>query len=124
MDIPHRQIIIDIDRRNHLTVELIGHVDDNNIRYLDLQLTSNDELIELEEGCTATVTYVSDDIVIARDIECDIEDNTIIIGFDREKIENARSGILKIQPQITDSESRVFTLQVPIYVKVSRDIAD
>ena len=124
MDIPHRQIIIDIDRRNHLTVELIGHVDDNNIRYLDLQLTSNDELIELEEGCTATVTYVSDDIVIARDIECDIEDNTIIIGFDREKIENARSGILKIQPQITDSESRVFTLQVPIYVKVSRDIAN
>lgn len=124
MDIPHRQIIVDIDRRNHLTVELIGHVDDNNIRYLDLQLIANDELIELEEGCTATVTYVSDDIVIARDVECDIEDDTIIIGFDREKIENARSGILKIQPQITDLENRVFTLQVPIYVKVSRDIAD
>lgn len=124
MDIPHRQIIVDIDRRNHLTVELIGHVDDNDIRYLDLQLIANDELIEFEEGCTATVTYVSDDIVIARDIECDIEDDTIIIGFDREKIENARSGILKIQPQIKDSENRVFTLQVPIYVKVSRDIAD
>lgn len=124
MDIPHRQIIVDIDRRNHLTLELIGHVDDNDIRYLDLQLTANDELIELEEGCTATVTYVSDDIVIARDVECDIEDDTIIIGFDREKVENARSGILKIQPQITDSENRVFTLQVPIYVKVSRDIAD
>lgn len=123
MNIPHTRLSVDINRRNHLTVDLIGHVNDKNTRYLDLQLTANNEVIELEQGCTATVTYTSDNVLIDQDVECDVNGNVIEIGFDSEKVEHARSGILAIQPKITDTNDNVLTLQIPIYVRVSADIA-
>ncbi len=124
MNIPHRKISVDINRLTPLSVKLIGNVGDKNTRYLDLQLTANNKLIEFEEGCTATVTYAVDRTVIAENVPCDIEDNTLIIGFDSETVANVCSGILKIQPKIIDAEDNVFVLQIPIYVYVTNNIAE
>lgn len=124
MNIPHRKLSVDINRLTPLSVKLIGNTGDKNTRYLDLQLTANNKPIEFEEGCTATVTYAVDRTVIAENVPCDIEDNTLIIGFDREKTENAHSGIMKIQPKIIDAENNVFVLQIPICVYITNDIAE
>ena len=123
MNIPHRKISVDINRLNYLTVDLIGHINDENTRYLDLTFTVDDEVIELEQGCTASVTYAAEGFLLAQDVECDINDNAVIIGFDNEKIENSRSGILEIQPKVVDSSGNVLTLQIPIRVRISADLA-
>ena len=123
MNIPHRKISVDINRLNYLTVDLIGHINDENTRYLDLTFTVDDEVIELEQGCTASVTYAAEGFLLAQDVECDINDNAVIIGFDNEKIENSRSGILEIQPKVVDSSGNVLTLQIPIHVRISADLA-
>ena len=123
MNIPHRKLSVDINRLTPLSVKLIGNIGDKNTRYLELQLTANNKPIEFEEGCTATVTYAVDRTVIAENVPCDIENNTLIIGFDSEKIENAHSGIIKIQPKIIDAENNVLILQTPIYVHITYGIA-
>lgn len=123
MNIPHRKLSVDINRLTPLSVKLIGNIGDKNTRYLELQLTANNKPIEFEEGCTATVTYAVDRTVIAENVPCDIEDNTLIIGFDSEKVENAHSGIMKIQPKIIDAKNNVLILQTPIYVHITYGIA-
>ena len=124
MVIPHRKLSIDINRPNHYTVDFIAHVCDKNTRYIDITLNADGEPIELEQGCTATVTYVSDGVLIEQEAECDVDGSTVIVGIDTEKVKSLRSGILEIQPKIVDSSGNIIVSQIPVLVRISPDIAE
>lgn len=124
MVIPHRKLSIDINRPNHYTVDFIAHVGDKNTRYIDITFNADGEPIELEQGCTATVTYVSDGVLIEQAAECDVDGSTVVVGIDTGKVENLRSGILEIQPKIVDSSGNIIVSQIPVLVRISPDIAE
>ena len=124
MLIPHRKLSIDINRPNQYTVDFIAHVGDKNTRYIDITLNADGEPIELEQGCTATVTYVSDGVLIEQETECDVDGSTVIVGIDTEKVKSLRSGILEIQPKIVDGSGNIIVSQIPVLVRISPDIAE
>ena len=124
MVIPHRKLSIDINRPNHYTVDFIAHVCDKNTRYIDITFNADGEHIELEQGCAATVTYVSDGVLIEQEAECDVDGSTVIVGIDTEKVKNLRSGILEIQPKIVDGSGNIIVSQIPVLVRISPDIAE
>ena len=124
MVIPHRKLSIDINRPNQYTVDFIAHVGDKNTRYIDITFNADGEPIELEQGCSATVTYVSDGVLIEQAAECDVDGSTVIVGIDTGKVENLRSGILEIQPKIVDGSGSIIVSQIPVLVRISPDIAE
>lgn len=124
MVIPHSKLSIDINRPNQYTVDFIAHVGDKNTRYIDITFNADGEPIELEQGCAATVTYVSDGVLIEQDAECDVDGSTVIVGIDTGKVENLRSGILEIQPKIVDGSGNIIVSQIPVLVRISPDIAE
>lgn len=124
MVIPHRELSIDINRPNQYTIDFIAHVGDKNTRYIDITFNADGEPIELEQGCVATVTYVSDGVLIEQEAECDVDGSTVIIGIDTGKVENLRSGILEIQPKIVDGSGNIIVSQIPVLVRISPDIAE
>ena len=124
MLIPHRKLSIDINRPNQYTVDFIAHVGDKNTRYIDITLNADGEPIELEQGCAATVTYVSDGVLIEQEAECDVNGSTVIVGIDSEKVKSLRSGILEIQPKIVDGSGNIIVSQIPVLVRISPDIAE
>lgn len=124
MLIPHRKLSIDINRPNQYTVDFIAHVGDKNTRYIDITLNADGEPIELEQGCTATVTYVSDGVLIEQEAECVVDGSTVIVGIDTEKVKSLRSGILEIQPKIVDGSGNIIVSQIPVLVRISPDIAE
>lgn len=124
MVIPHRKLSIDINRPNQYTVDFIAHVGDKNTRYIDITFNADGEPIELEQGCAATVTYVSDGVLIEQAAECDVDGSTVIVGIDTGKVENLRSGILEIQPKIVDGSGNIIVSQIPVFVRISPDIAE
>lgn len=124
MNIPHKQLNVDINRKNQYTVDFIGHVNDKDVRYIDVTFNAGGTPITLEEGCTATVTYVSEGVLIDQAAECTVSGSTVVIGVDSEKVENLRSGILEVQPKVVDPNGRVLTMQIPILVRISPDIAE
>lgn len=124
MNIPHKQLSVDINRKNQFTVDFIGHVNDKDVRYIDVTFNAGGTPITLEEGCTATVTYVSEGVLIDQAAECTVNGSTVVIGVDSEKVENLRSGILEVQPKVVDPSGRILTIQIPILVRISPDIAE
>ena len=124
MVIPHRKLSIDINRPNQYTVDFIAHVGDKNTRYIDITFNADGEPIELEQGCAATVTYVSDGVLIEQAAECDVNGSTVIVGIDTEKVKSLRSGILEIQPKIVDGLGNIIVSQIPVLVRISPDIAE
>ena len=124
MNIPHKQLSVDINRKNQFTVDFIGHVNDKDVRYIDVTFNAGGTPITLEEGCTATVTYVSKGVLIDQAADCTVSGSTVVIGVDSEKVENLRSGILEVQPKVVDPNGRVLTMQIPILVRISPDIAE
>ena len=124
MNIPHKQLSVDINRRNQYTVDFIGHVNDKDVRYIDVTFNAGGTPITLEEGCTATVTYVSEGVLIDQAADCTVSGSTVVIGVDSEKVENLRSGILEVQPKVVDPNGRILTMQIPILVRISPDIAE
>jgi len=124
MFIPHSKLSIDINRPNQYTVDFIAHVGDKNTRYIDITFNADGEPIELEQGCAATVTYVSDGVLIEQEAECDVDGSTVIVGIDTEKVKNLRSGILEIQPKIVDGSGNIIVSQIPVLVRISPDIAE
>ncbi len=124
MNIPHKQLSVDINRKNQYTVDFIGHVNDKDVRYIDVTFNAGGTPITLEEGCTATVTYVSEGVLIDQAAECTVSGSTVVIGVDSEKVENLRSGILEVQPKVVDPNGRILTIQIPILVRISPDIAE
>jgi len=124
MLIPHRKLSIDINRPNQYTVDFIAHVGDKNTRYIDITFNAGGEPIELEQGCAATVTYVSDGVLIEQAAECDVDGSTVIVGIDTEKVKSLRSGILEIQPKIVDGSGNIIVSQIPVFVRISPDIAE
>lgn len=124
MNIPHKQLNVDINRKNQYTIDFIGHVNDKDVRYIDVTFNAGGTPITLEEGCTATVTYVSEGVLIDQAAECTVSGSTVVIGVDSEKIENLRSGILEVQPKVVDPNGRILTIQIPILVRISPDIAE
>lgn len=124
MVIPHRKLSIDINRPNQYTIDFIAHIGDKNTRYIDITFNADGEPIELEQGCSATVTYVSDGVLIEQAAECDVDGSTVIVGIDTGKVENLRSGILEIQPKIVDGSGNIIVSQIPVLVRISPDIAE
>jgi len=124
MVIPHRKLSIDINRPNQYTIDFIAHVGDKNTRYIDITFNADGEPIELEQGCAAIVTYVSDGVLIEQAAECDVDGSTVIVGIDTGKVENLRSGILEIQPKIVDGSGNIIVSQIPVLVRISPDIAE
>lgn len=124
MNIPHKQLSVDINRKNQYTVDFIGHVNDKDVRYIDVTFNAGGTPITLEEGCTATVTYVSEGVLIDQAAVCVVTGSTVVIGVDSEKVENLRSGILEVQPKVVDPNGRILTIQIPILVRISPDIAE
>lgn len=124
MNIPHKQLSVDINRKNQFTVDFIGHVNDKDVRYIDVTFNAGGTPITLEEGCTATVTYVSEGVLIDQAAECTVSGSTVVIGVDSEKVDNLRSGILEVQPKVVDPNGRILTIQIPILVRISPDIAE
>ena len=124
MNIPHKQLSVDINRKNQYTVDFIGHVNDKDVRYIDVTFNAGGTPITLEKGCTATVTYVSEGVLIDQAAVCVVTGSTVVIGVDSEKVENLRSGILEVQPKVVDPNGRILTMQIPILVRISPDIAE
>ena len=124
MNIPHKQLSVDINRKNQYTVDFIGHVNDKDVRYIDVTFNAGGTPITLEKGCTATVTYVSEGVLIDQAAVCVVTGSTVVIGVDSEKVENLRSGILEVQPKVIDPNGRILTMQIPILVRISPDIAE
>ncbi len=125
MEIPHSKFKIDINSINAPLQRLIESVNDESVRYVDVELYCNSMLITLSSSCTAKAAFVTDGILINDNVNCSLnDDNTaIVVPIDKSVIENSRSGLMSVEVTVTDGEQNL-TLPFAFKVKVKDSIVN
>ncbi len=116
---------------------LVESVNDDDSRALKVELFEDEPLGDENRitlsGQQASASYIcikkppngigqSTKLLLAEDVECQIENNSIIVPIDRAVINN-QSGNLKIEITVTDN-NEIITLPFPISVTVKPSIVD
>ncbi len=116
---------------------LVENVNDEDSRALKIELFEDEPLGDENRitlsGQQASASYIcvkkppngigsSTKLLLAEGVECQIENNSIIVPIDRAVINN-QSGNLKIEITVTEN-GEVFTLPFPISVTVKPSIVD
>ena len=97
----------------------VANVLDSNVRYLEITLYQNGNVIALSNEATATASLVTDDVLIDDSVECTISNNIITVPLE----DLQRHGNLGVQVTVTEGE-KVLAIPFPIQVRVTPNIAE
>ena len=97
----------------------VASVLDSNVRYLEVTLYENGNVIALSNGATATASLVTDNVLVDGSVECTISSNIITVPLEGLQ----RHGNLDVQVTITEG-TKVLAIPFPIQVRVAPNIAE
>lgn len=97
----------------------VASVLDSNVRYLEITLYENGNIITLSNTATATASLVTDDVLIDDSVECTISNNIITVPLE----DLQRHGNLDVQVTVTEG-TKVLAIPFPIQVRVTPNIAE
>ena len=97
----------------------VASVLDSNVRYLEITLYQNGNIIALSNTATATASLVTDNVLVNDSVNCTIQDNIITVPLE----DLQRHGNLDVQVTVTEGE-RVLAIPFPIQVRVAPNIAE
>ena len=97
----------------------VASVLDSNVRYLEITLYQNGNVIALSNEATATASLVTDDVLIDDSVECTISNNIITVPLE----DLQRHGNLDVQVTVAEGE-KVLAIPFPIQVRVTPNIAE
>ena len=97
----------------------VANVLDSNVRYLEITLYQNGDVIALSNEATATASLVIDDVLIDDSVECTISNNIITVPLE----DLQRHGNLGVQVTVTE-DTKVLAIPFPIQVRVTPNITE
>lgn len=97
----------------------VANVLDSNVRYLEITLYQNGNVIALSNEAIATASLVTDDVLIDDSVKCTISNNIISVPLE----DLQRHGNLDVQVTVTEGE-KVLAIPFPIQVRVTPNIAE
>ena len=97
----------------------VANVLDSNVRYLEITLYENGNVVALSNEATATASLVTDDVLIDDSVECTISNNIISVPLE----DLQRHGNLDVQVIVTEG-TKVLAIPFPIQVRVTPNIAE
>ena len=97
----------------------VANVLDSNVRYLEITLYQNGNVIALSNTASATASLVTDDVLIDDSVECTISDNIITVPLE----DLQRHGNLDVQVIVTEG-TKVLAIPFPIQVRATPNIAE
>ena len=97
----------------------IASVLDSNVRYLEITLYQNGDVITLSNTATATASLVTDNVLVDDSVNCTISDNIITVPLEGLQ----RHGNLDVQVTVTEG-TKVLAIPFPIQVRVTPNIAE
>ena len=97
----------------------VASVLDSNVRYLEITLYQNGNVITLSNTATATASLVTDNVLVNDSVNCTIQDNIITVPLE----DLQRHGNLDVQVTVTEG-TKVLAIPFPIQVRVTPNIAE
>ena len=97
----------------------VASVLDSNVRYLEITLYQNGNVIALSNTATATASLVTDNVLVNDSVNCTIQDNIITVPLE----DLQRHGNLDVQVTVTEG-TKVLAIPFPIQVRVTPNIAE
>ena len=97
----------------------VANVLDSNVRYLEITLYQNGNVIALSNAATATASLVTDNVLVDDSVNCTISDNIITVPLE----DLQRHGNLDVQVTVTEG-TKVLAIPFPIQVRVTPNIAE
>ena len=97
----------------------VANVLDSNVRYLEITLYQNGNVIALSNEATATASLVTDDVLVDDSVGCAISNNIITVPLE----DLQRHGNLDVQVTVTEG-TKVLAIPFPIQVRVTPNIAE
>ena len=97
----------------------VASVLDSNIRYLEITLYQNGNVITLSNTATATASLVTDNVLVNDSVKCTISDNIITVPLE----DLQRHGNLDVQVTVTEG-TKALAIPFPIQVRVTPNIAE
>ena len=97
----------------------VANVLDLNVRYLEITLYQNGNVIALSNTATATASLVTDNVLVNDSVNCTISDNIITVPLE----DLQRHGNLDVQVTVTE-DTKVLAIPFPIQVRVTPNIAE
>ncbi len=97
----------------------VASVLDSNVRYLEITLYQNGDVIALSNTATATASLVTDNVLVNDSVNCTIQDNIITVPLE----DLQRHGNLDVQVTVTEG-TKVLAIPFPIQVRVTPNIAE
>lgn len=97
----------------------VASVLDSNVRYLEITLYQNGNIIALSNEAAATASLVTDNVLVDDSVECTISDNIITVPLE----DLQRHGNLDVQVTVTEG-TKVLAIPFPIQVRVTPNIAE
>ena len=97
----------------------VASVLDSNVRYLEITLYENGNVITLSNTTTATASLVTDNVLVDDSVNCTISDNIITVPLK----DLQRHGNLDVQVTVTEG-TKVLAIPFPIQVRVTPNIAE
>ena len=97
----------------------VASVLDSNVRYLEITLYQNGNVIALSNTATATASLVTDNVLVDDSVECTISNNIITVPLE----DLQRHGNLDVQVTVTEG-TKVLAIPFPIQVRVTPNIAE
>ena len=97
----------------------VASVLDSNVRYLEITLYENGNVITLSNTATATASLVTDNVLVNGSVNCTISDSIITVPLE----DLQRHGNLDVQVTVTEG-TKVLAIPFPIQVRVTPNIAE
>lgn len=97
----------------------VASVLDSNVRYLEITLYQNGNVIALSNTAAATASLVTDNVLVDGSVNCTISDNIITVPLE----DLQRHGNLDVQVTVTEG-TKVLAIPFPIQVRVTPNIAE
>ena len=97
----------------------VASVLDSNVRYLEITLYQNGNIIALSNTATATASLVTDNVIVNDSVNCTISNNIITVPLE----DLQRHGNLDVQVTVTEG-TKVLAIPFPIQVRVTPNIAE
>lgn len=97
----------------------VASVLDSNVRYLEMTLYQNGNVIALSNEAIATASLVTDNVLVNDSVNCTISNNIITVPLE----DLQRHGNLDVQVTVTEG-TKVLAIPFPIQVRVTPNIAE
>ena len=97
----------------------VANVLDSNVRYLEITLYQNGNVIALSNEATATASLVTDNVLVDDSVECTISNNIISVPLE----DLQRHGNLDVQVTVTEG-TKILAIPFPIQVRVTPNIVE